>query len=54
MKNVFKHNRVVQAPKNIFIYIFSGDLYRAAPYILLLVLNEDVLFHWKALRHAVA
>jgi hypothetical protein len=51
-KCIFEHNREVQANKNLLIDMifvmkfFSGDLSRAAPYRLMLVLNKDVLFHY--------
>jgi hypothetical protein len=50
-KCIFEHNRGVQTIQNllldmIFVIIFfSGDLFRAASYRLMLVLNKDALFH---------
>jgi hypothetical protein len=48
---IFEHNRKVQTIKHLFIDIIfitkknSGDLFRAAPHRLMLVLNKDALFH---------
>jgi len=51
-KCIFEDNREIQTIKNqlidiIFVIkIFSDDLFRAAPYSLMLVLNKDALFHY--------
>jgi len=48
---VFEHNREVHTIKNILIdmifvmIFFSCDLFRAAPYRLMLVLNKDAPFN---------
>ncbi len=48
-KNVFLNTTAI---KNLIIDMifglkfFSGDLFRAAPYRLMLVLNKDALFHY--------
>ncbi len=50
--DIFEHNREVQTIKNILIYIifvmnfFSGDLFRGAPYSLMLLIDKDVLLHY--------
>ncbi len=50
-KCIFEDYREIQTIKNqlidiIFVVkIFSDDLFRAAPYSLMLVLNKDALFH---------
>ncbi len=50
-KYIFEHNREVQTIKNLLIdmifvmKIFFGDLYRADPNRLILVINKDALFN---------
>jgi hypothetical protein len=50
--DIFEHNRGVQTIKSLLIDIifvmkfFSGDLFRAAPYSLMLLLDKDGLSHY--------
>jgi hypothetical protein len=50
-KCIFEHNREFQARKSLLIDTIlamkkvSVDLFRAAPYMLMLVLHKDALFH---------
>ncbi len=50
-KCIFEHYREFQERKTLLIDIIfatkiSLDLFRAAPYMLMLVLHKDVPFHW--------
>jgi hypothetical protein len=55
-KCIFENYREFQARKTLLIEIICAmkkitvDLFRAAPYMLMLVLHQDALFHWYMIK----